>query len=56
MFAVVQKTLPGDSIPIAIDRDGDGTVDEWATHHLVVGAVGHTPAQAKAFSLQYHCI
>ena len=39
--------MPGDNIDIAIDRDGDGRIDEWATKHLTVGAVGYTPEEVR---------
>ena len=39
--------MPGDKIDIQIDRDGDGEVDHWATKHLTVGAVGHTPEEVR---------
>ena len=47
MFAVVQTTLPGDNIAIEIDPNGDGQVDDWATHHLTVGAAECSPEQVR---------
>ena len=52
MSAVVQTVQVGDEVAIEIDRNGDGIVDAWATHHLRVGAVGYTPEQVAELRRQ----
>ena len=51
MLAVLQTTSPGDTVPIKIDRNGDGRADDWATHELTVGAARECVWQRKQVSV-----